>query len=69
MAKGGVLTSVGGLLVSAAGTVLLFLHATSEYHSAIQDMETIAVAYLGLVLLGVSMSVTGVALLSAEGGD
>jgi len=29
-------------------------------------METIAVAYLGLVLLGVSMSVTGVALLSSE---
>ena len=69
MAKGGVLTSVGGLLVSAAGTVLLFLHATSEYHSAIRDMGTIAVAYLGLVLLGVSISVTGVALLTAEGGN
>lgn len=69
MAKLGLLTSVGGLLVSAVGTLLLFLHATSEYHSAIQDMGTIAVAYLGLVLLGVSMSVTGVALLSSGKGD
>jgi Ni,Fe-hydrogenase I cytochrome b subunit len=69
MAKPGLLTSAGGLLVSAVGTLLLFLHATSKYHAAIQDMGTIAVAYLGVVLLGVSMSVTGVALLSAEEGD
>lgn len=68
MEKLGLLTSAGGLLVSAVGTLLLFLHATNEYHSAIQDMETIAVAYLGLVLLGVSMSVTGVALLSSGKG-
>lgn len=68
-AKPGLLTSAGGLLVSAVGTILLFLHATDESHSAIQGMGTIAVAYLGVVLLGVSMSVTGVALLSAEEGD
>jgi hypothetical protein len=43
-------------------------HATSEYRSAIQNTGTIAVAYLGLVLLGVSMSVTGVAFLSSESG-
>jgi hypothetical protein len=44
--------------------LLLFLHTTSKYHSAIQDIGSIAVAYLGLVLLGVCISVTGVALLS-----
>ena len=61
MAKRGLWTSAGGLLVSAVGTLLLFLHTTSRYHSAIQDIGSIAVAYLGLVLLGVSVSVTGVA--------
>jgi len=45
-----------------------FLYATSEYRPAIQETGTIAVAYLGLVLLGVPMSVTGVALLSSESG-
>jgi hypothetical protein len=63
MAQAGLVAAVVGLLVSTAGTVLLFLHTTNEYHAAIQDIGSIAVAYLGLVLLGISVSVTGVALL------
>jgi hypothetical protein len=63
MPKVGMSVNAVGLLVSIAGTLLLFLHTTNEYHSAIQDMDSIAVAYLGLILLGVSISVTGVALL------
>jgi hypothetical protein len=52
-----------GLLVSIVGTLLLFVHTTNEYHSSIQDIGSIAVAYLGLVILGVSISVTGVGVL------
>jgi len=52
-----------GLLISITGTLLLFLHTTNQYHAAIQDIGSIAVGYLGLILLGVSVSVTGVALL------
>jgi len=63
MSKLGLGTNAVGLLVSAAGTLLLFLHTTNEYHAAIQDMDSIAVAYLGLILLGISISVTGAALL------
>jgi hypothetical protein len=63
MPKVGMSVNAVGLLVSIAGTLLLFLHTTNEYHSAIQDMDSVAVAYLGLILLGVSISVTGVALL------
>ena len=59
----GLSVSVVGLLVSIAGSLLLFLHTTNRYHSAIQDIESIAVAYLGLIILGMSVSVTGVALL------
>jgi hypothetical protein len=66
MAKLGSITSAAGLLVSIAGTLLLFLHVTNKYNSAIQDMESIAVGYLGLILLGLSASVTGVALLLRE---
>ncbi|MFB6171631.1 MAG: hypothetical protein ABEJ23_03800 [Haloarculaceae archaeon] len=66
MSKAGLVTSVAGLLLSVAGTLLLFQHVTSEYHSAIQDVGSIALGYLGLILLGVSVSVTGVALLRAN---
>jgi|GEM_PF-3292046 len=62
MTKSGFLTSVAGLLISALGTWLLFMHVTNKYHAAIQDMGSIAVGYLGLILLGVSVSLTGVAL-------
>lgn len=63
MAKFGLWANAGGLLISIAGTLLLFLHTTNEYHSSIQDIGSIAVAYLGLILLGVTVSVTGVGLL------
>jgi hypothetical protein len=63
MTKLGLWTNAVGLLISIVGTLLLFLHTTNKYHSAIQDMGSIAVGYLGLILLGVSVSVTGVALL------
>jgi hypothetical protein len=65
----GLFTNAVGLLISIAGTLLLFLHTTNKYHAAIQDMESVAVAYLGLVLLGVSVSVTGVALLVSADSD
>jgi len=63
MAKLGLWANAVGLLISTTGTLLLFLHVTNEYHSHIQDIGSIAVGYLGLILLGVSVSVTGVALL------
>ena len=63
MAKLGLWTNAVGLLISIVGTLLLLLHTTNKYHSAIQDMGSIAVGYLGLILLGVPVSVTGVALL------
>lgn len=69
MAKVGMSVNAVGLLVSIAGTLLLFLHTTNKYNAAIQDMESIAVAYLGLILLGVSISVTGVALLLRNNHD
>jgi uncharacterized membrane protein len=69
MTKVGLWVNAIGLLVSLTGTVLLFLHTTTEYHSAIQDIGSIAVGYLGLILLGVSVSVTGVALLLWDRGE
>jgi len=69
MAKVGLSVNAVGLLISITGTVLLFQHTTSEYHSAIQDIGSIAVAYLGLILLGVSVSVTGVALIVRTNAD
>lgn len=62
MTKSGLLTSAAGLLLSALGTVLLFLHVTNKYHAAIHDVGSMALGYLGLILLGVSVSLTGVAL-------
>jgi hypothetical protein len=64
MARLGLWVNVLGLLISAASTLLLFAHVTNKYHSAIQDMGSIAFGYLGLLLFGVSVSITGVALLS-----
>jgi hypothetical protein len=69
MARVGLWTSAVGLLISIAGTSLLFLHTTSKYHSSIQDIGSIAVGYVGLILLGVSVSVTGVALLLSVSPD
>lgn len=69
MAKVGLSVNILGLLVSITGTVLLFQHTTNEYHSSIQDLGSIAVAYLGLILLGVTVSVTGVALLMRTNVD
>lgn len=69
MAKLGLWTNAAGLLISVAGTLLLFLHVTNEYHSHIQDMGSIAVGYLGLILLGLTVSVTGVALLLGANVD
>jgi hypothetical protein len=63
MATVGLWTNAVGLFISIVGTLLLFLHVTSKYHSAIQDIGSIAVGYLGLIVLGASVSITGVALL------
>ncbi|TKX75311.1 hypothetical protein EXE46_03935 [Halorubrum sp. GN11_10-6_MGM] len=63
MRKTGLTVSALGLATSALGTLLLFAHATDRYHAAIQDMGTIAVAYLGLIVFGATISITGVALL------
>jgi hypothetical protein len=63
MGQVGVLVNAVGLLISIIGTVVLFQHTTSEYHSAIGDIGSIAVAYLGVILLGISISITGIALL------
>lgn len=63
MVKLGLWTNGVGLLISIAGALLLYFHVSNRYHSSIQDIGSIAVAYLGLIILGVSVSVTGVALL------
>lgn len=59
MRKVGLWANVIGVTTSFIGTVLLLLHVTSKYHSAIQDIGSIAVGYLGIILLGVSISVAG----------
>lgn len=59
MRKVGLWANVIGITTSFIGTVLLLLHVTSKYHSAIQDIGSIAVGYLGIILLGVSISVAG----------
>ena len=69
MARVGLSVNAVGLLISVTGTVLLVQHTTNKYHSAIQDIGSIAVAYLGVILLGVSVSVTGVALLLWTNAD
>jgi len=63
MAKVGLSVNATGLLISIVGTLSPFQHTTNEYHSAMQDIGSIAIAYLDLILLGVSVSVTGIALL------
>lgn len=63
MGRLGLWMNAMGLSISAIGTLLLFMHVTNEYHSSIQDIGSIAIGYLGLILLGVSVSITGVALL------
>lgn len=61
--KLGLWVNAVGLSMSIVGTLLLFLHVTNRYHSAIQDMNSIALGYLGLILLGVCVAVTGVGVL------
>ncbi|UWG47553.1 hypothetical protein HSRCO_1269 [Halanaeroarchaeum sp. HSR-CO] len=63
MVKFGLWVNVVGLLISLGGTLRLFMHVTDEYHSAIGDIGSIAVGYLGIILLGLSVSITGVAVL------
>lgn len=63
MGKTGLLVNAIGLLISIIGTVVLYQHTTNRYHSAIGDIGSVAVAYLGVILLGISVSVTGIALL------
>jgi hypothetical protein len=62
-------TNAVGLLTSVAGILLLFLHTTNQYRSTVQDIGSIAVAYLGLILLGESVSATGAALLLRANRD
>jgi len=69
MARVGIWTGVTGLAISGLGTLLLFAHVTSEYHAAIQDMDSIAVGYLGLILFGVCVSVTGLTVKLRAAGD
>lgn len=69
MARVGPSVNAVGLLISVIGTVLLVQHTTNKYHSSIQDLGSIAVAYLGVILLGISVSVTGVALLLSTNAD
>jgi len=69
MVKLGVVTNAVGLSISIVGTVLLFLHVTNKYHAAIQDVGSIALGYLGFILLGLSVSITGVALLLRTGTE
>jgi len=69
MANLGLWTNLAGVSISVVGTLLLFTHVTNEYHAAIGDIGSIAVGYLGLILLGVSVSITGVALLVYETAD
>lgn len=63
MVKAGLLVNAVGLLISIIGTLILFQHTTNKYHSSIGDIGSIAVAYLGLILLGIAVSATGIALL------
>ncbi|OYR58027.1 hypothetical protein [Halorubrum halodurans] len=69
MAETGLRANALGLLISLAGTLLLFAHVTDEYNAAIQDVGSIALGYLGLIVFGLSVSVTGVALLVRTGRD
>ncbi|MDB2223170.1 hypothetical protein PN419_04970 [Halorubrum ezzemoulense] len=69
MAKLGLVVNAVGLLLSAVGTLLLYAHVTDEYHSHIQDIGSIAVGYLGVILFGMSVSLTGIALLLRRSAD
>ena len=69
MAETGLTVSALGLATSALGTLLLFAHVTSRYNAAIQDIESIAVGYLGLIVFGATISITGVALLVSARGE
>jgi hypothetical protein len=72
MRKAGLLVSGVGLLISIVGTVVLYSHTTNRYHSAIVDIGSVAFAYLGIILLGISVSATGIAILlyiNADNGE
>jgi len=63
MAKIGFWVNGAGLVISITATLLLFMHVTNKWNSNIQDMGSIAIGYLGLILLGIAVSVTGIGLL------
>lgn len=63
MVKLGLSVNAVGLFISLVGTLLLVTHVTNKYHASIQDMGSIAIGYLGVILFGVSVSLMGVALL------
>lgn len=69
MAKPGLKVNAVGLPLSAVGTLLLYAHVTDEYHSHIRDIGSIAVGYLGVILFGISVSLTGLALLLRRSVD
>lgn len=72
MRKAGLLVNGVGLLISIIGTVVLYTHTTNRYHSAIVDIGSVAFAYLGIILLGISVSATGIAILlyiNADNGE
>lgn len=69
MARSGLVVNAVGLLLSAVGTLLLYAHVTDEYHSQIRDIGSIAVGYLGVILFGISLSLTGIALLLRRVAD
>ncbi len=60
MAKLGLLANGAGLVISIIGTLLLFMHVTNKWNSHIYDMGSIAIGYLGLILLGIAVSVTSI---------
>ena len=51
-----------GLLISAVGTIVRYAHVTDRYHSQTADIGSVAVGYLGAILFGVSVSLSGIAL-------
>ncbi|TKX87009.1 hypothetical protein EXE43_05275 [Halorubrum sp. SS5] len=66
MKRLGLAVNAVGLLISAVGTLVLYAHVTNRYHSQIADIGSVAVGYLGVILFGVSVSLSRIALLLWE---
>lgn len=66
MRKAGLFVTLSGGALSTLGTLFLLLHVTSKYHAAIQDIDSIAVGYLGIILLGIAVSISGIALILSK---